>query len=313
MLAEFESLSPSLMHPTPSASLWRETVNSVIVLSVWRPVFLVKQKGPSVAERGLQCCATIQPSCRQCGCPHTAAPPTPLAMADNMKKRADARDPAGPERGAEQCGWGRTTGTRLQPCFYTGLEMILFDLKLECVLLLWGLDWWFLVIWVFCFLVTETVGSDSSKEQQLSDWQQMKIKTWKKPVAFSNRQMKWALAFDSAEYELKCQCRSSYNFSCFLLLSICLTFESQSLTSVQKINPWRSFKNSEGHLTSLTSVLKVFPEPSKTLLPIWIKKYIQMHNKKKIQPFNLFPLLWLVFSNPTKLLALFYVTPHEYI
>ncbi|KAM7370643.1 hypothetical protein PAMP_010172 [Pampus punctatissimus] len=42
-----------------------------------RPVFLMKQKALQW-QRELQCNATIQPSCRQSGCPHTAAPPTLL-------------------------------------------------------------------------------------------------------------------------------------------------------------------------------------------------------------------------------------------
>lgn len=55
-----------------------------------RLVFLAKQKALQW-QRAPRCSATIQPSCRQGGCPHTAAPPTLLLWQIPWAKRADAR------------------------------------------------------------------------------------------------------------------------------------------------------------------------------------------------------------------------------
>ncbi len=168
-----------------------------------RPVFLVEQK--ALQWQGeLQCSATIQPSYSQCGCPHTAAPPTMLLWLITRRRGGPCQRSSRFRKRSwkpGRCGWedGRDCRTVWVPseaerqCFaFVKTRLMIYSPHSVTRVL---------VIREFCLLVAETVGSDSTKEQQLTDnW-----RGWWHDKASSVVQHtdEVTLPFDSAEYELK--------------------------------------------------------------------------------------------------------------
>lgn len=159
-----------------------------------RPVFPVKQKALQW-QRELQCSATIQPSCRQCGCPYTAAPPTLLLwqitpgrgampkIQQVLKEELETwtvwlrgwQAPGFTLVSAQDCLihiWSYSRMCMFVCLLWIAKKTTLFFVRTRLVIYSRHSVINVLVIWVFCFLVAETVGSDSSKEQQLNDWLQ---------------------------------------------------------------------------------------------------------------------------------------------
>lgn len=107
-------------------------------------------------HRETRCGAAIQPSCRLRSWPRTHT----AAVADNTAGR----------RGAMPVNEERDAGLQERPRWVFE-EVDRWPVASECFSNL--------IFFFFCFLIAETAGSDSSKEQQLNEWQQMKtMMTW---------------------------------------------------------------------------------------------------------------------------------------
>lgn len=281
------------LHPTPSLIIERNCEQSHCAQSV-RPAFLEETKAPSVAERATVLChhsAELQTEwlpTHSCST-HTAV------VADNTGKTGPCQriQRVLKEELENLNGVGERTAGTGPPRSRLFVQNCVSHLRLEehmCVCVCPGLQNSYrafmqtrLVIYtLMCFgnlsilfsccrncwirffkgATTEWLATDEDDNMT-------------KPTALNNRLQKWTLPFDCAEHESKYQCRSWYNSSltsAFALVRFSRVSPLHSCYRVQhlfffwKISAWQSFKNIEGHLTSLTAVLKDFSQSPKTPL-----------------------------------------------
>lgn len=277
------------LHPTTSLSHYGEknkTVNRLIVLRVWG-LCPWRNKRPFSGMRQLQCSATIQWSCRRSGCPHTAAPPTLLLWQITEGRWALPEDPAGPQRGA---GWWvggfveMTTETGLHLCFLiffvqgSGSHLRLKEHMCVCVFartgkhsqcFVCGPNWWSVAILIVSvILVFSLFPPRSCWISFCKGTTTERLATDEDDDMTKAVQERWTLPLGCAAYEFKYQYGSCYN-SNLTSTSASVCFRHDPLHSCYRaqhlvfwnIRTCQSFKKLEGHLTSLSDVLKGFYNP----------------------------------------------------